>query len=110
LPLLDSLIKRLQNSSVHRCDHIHGSVKFFFGHARFPCIRKAAFHSGIAKPQHRHGQSHQHLFALAETGYCVRLPIERPEISFIHLVTPVIAKWAQHAAPLPMLRILNAKF
>jgi hypothetical protein len=100
LPLLDSLIKRLQNSGVHRCDHIHGSVEFFFGQARFPCIRKAALHSWIAEPHHRHRQPYEHFFTLAETRHRVRIPIERPEISFIHLVTPVIANWAQHAAPL----------
>jgi hypothetical protein len=84
LPLLDSLIKRLENSGVHRCDHVNGRVKFLFGHPGFPCVRKAAFHSWIAQPHHCHRQSHQRLFALAETGYRVRLPVKGPKISSRH--------------------------
>jgi hypothetical protein len=89
LPLLDSLIQRLKNSRVHGCDDIDRRVQLFFGHARFPCVRKAALHSRIAKPHHRHGQAHEHLFAVGEAGYRMRIPVECPKVSFIHLVAPL---------------------
>jgi hypothetical protein len=88
LALLDSLVKRLKNSRVHCRDHVNGSIEFFFGHARFPCVRKAAFHSRIAEPHHRHGQSHQHLLAFAKTSHGMGIAIERAKISFVHLITP----------------------
>jgi hypothetical protein len=85
LSRLDSLVQRLKNSRIHRCDDIDRRVKFFFGHPGFPCVRKAAFHSWIAKPHHRHGKPHEHLLALREAGYRVRIPVERAEISFIQI-------------------------
>jgi hypothetical protein len=87
LPLFDSLIQRLENSRVHRRDDIDRRVQFFFGHAGFPCVRKAALHSRIAKPHHRHGEAHEHLFALREASYRVRIPVECPEISFGHRIS-----------------------
>jgi hypothetical protein len=43
----------LQYTGVYRRDHIDGGIQLFFGHARFPCVRKAPVHSGIAEPHHR---------------------------------------------------------
>jgi hypothetical protein len=63
-PLLNALIQRLQHSRIHRGDHIHRRIEFFFRHPRFPCVRKATINSGIAKPHHRHGETDQHFLAL----------------------------------------------
>jgi hypothetical protein len=64
IPSFDSLVQGLQNSRVHRGDHIDCGIEFFFGHARFPCVRKAAIHSRIAKAHHRDRQADKHLFPL----------------------------------------------
>jgi hypothetical protein len=45
---LDSLIQRLQHTRIHRCNHVDSRIELFFGHSRFPCVRKAALHSRIA--------------------------------------------------------------
>jgi hypothetical protein len=81
--LLDPLIERLQNSRVHGGDHVHGGVQFFFGHPRFPCVRKAPFHSRIAEAHRRHGQTDEHLLALGETFDGVCITIKSSEVSFL---------------------------
>jgi hypothetical protein len=83
IPLLDPLIERLQNSRIDSGDHIHRRVQFFFGHSRFPCVRKAPFHSRIAEPHHRDGQTHEHFLALAETGHGVRVSVELTKVGLI---------------------------
>jgi len=108
LALLDSLVKRLKNSRVNSRDHVDSSIEFFFRHARFPCVRKAAFHSWIAEPHHRHREPYEHLFTLAQTRHRVGIPVESTEIGLIHLVTPVIARWAQHAAPLQVTELSSS--
>jgi hypothetical protein len=82
-PLLNALIQRLQHSRIHRGDHIHRGIQFFFGHPRFPCVRKASFHSWVAQPHHRNSQANEHLFTIAETFDSVRVTIERAEIGFL---------------------------
>jgi len=71
--LLDPLIQRLQHARVYGGDHIHRRIEIFFGHTRFPCVRKAAIHSRIAKPHHCGREIDEHLLALRrQTGS--RLP------------------------------------
>ena len=82
VPRFDPLIERLQNSRVHRRDHIDGGVQLFFGHPRFPCVRKAPVHSGIAQPHHRHGESHEHLLALGQTLDGVGVFVELSKVGF----------------------------
>jgi hypothetical protein len=84
ISLLDPLIERLKHSSVHRRDDIHRRVELFFGHSRFPCVRKAAIDSGIAEPHHRDREADQHLLAFGEALGRMRVPIERSEVSFFH--------------------------
>ncbi len=83
IPLLDPLIQRLQHARIHRRDHIHRRVQFLFRHPRFPCVRKAPINSGIAKPHHRHGQSHEHLFPFAETLHRVGVAIKGSKVGFL---------------------------
>jgi len=64
IPSFDPLIQRLQHSRIYRSNHIHRCIEFFFRHPRFPCVRKAAFHSRVAEPHRRHGQTDEHLLAL----------------------------------------------
>jgi hypothetical protein len=49
IPSLYPLIERLQNTRIHRRDHVHCGIKLFLGHPRFPCVRKAPLHSQIAQ-------------------------------------------------------------
>jgi hypothetical protein len=83
LTLFDALIERLQDTRIHRRDDIHGGVQFFLGHSRFPCVRKAPFHSGIAEPHHRHGQADEHLFTVRETFDSVSVTIELAKVGFL---------------------------
>jgi hypothetical protein len=83
LALFDSLIQRLQDACVHRGDDIYCRIQFFVGHSRFPCIRKAPFHSRIAKPHHRHGQADEHFFSIGETFDGMGVPIKLAKISFL---------------------------
>jgi hypothetical protein len=58
------VIQRLQNSGIHGGNYIDRGVQLFFGHPCFPCVRKAALHSRIAKAHHRDGKAHQHFLTL----------------------------------------------
>jgi hypothetical protein len=62
--LFDPLIERLQHSCIHRGDHVHRGIQLFFGHPRFPCVRKAAIHSRITKAHHRYREPHEHFLTL----------------------------------------------
>jgi hypothetical protein len=84
LPLLDSLIERLKHARVYGGDDVHGGIQFFFGHPRFPCVRKAPIHSGIAELHHCDRQSDQHLFPFGETFDSMRIAVKRSKISFFH--------------------------
>jgi hypothetical protein len=81
-PLLNALIQRLQNSRIHRSNHVHRRVEFFFRHSRFPCVRKAPIHSRIAEPHHRDGETDEHLLALGEALDGMSIAIESSEICF----------------------------
>ena len=83
--LFNPLIQRLQNSRVHRSDHVHGRIELFFTHSRFPCVRKAPLHSRIAKPHHRDGEADKHLLPLGEAGYRMRITIELAKVGFVHV-------------------------
>jgi hypothetical protein len=83
-PLFDPLIQRLQNPCIYRRDHVHGSIQFFLGHPRFPCVRKAPIHSRITEPHHRDREANEHLFALGEAFDSVRVAIKSPEICLFH--------------------------
>jgi len=85
--LLDSLIQRLQNTRIHGGNYIHRRIQFFLSHSRFPCIRKATFHSRIAEPHHRHGKTHEHLLAFGETFDGMGVMIELAKVSFLHGVS-----------------------
>ena len=84
IPGLDPLIQRLQHPRIHGGDDVDGGVEFFFGHPRFPCVRKAAFDSGFAKAHHRHGQTDEHLFPFGEALDGMSVAIERFKISLFH--------------------------
>ena len=86
--LLDPLVQRLQHSCVHRCDHVHRRIQFFFGHPRFPRVREATVDSRIAEPHHRNGETDQHLFALGETLDGVSVAIESSKIGLFHITLP----------------------
>ena len=80
---LDPLIQRLQHSCIDRRDHIHRRIQFFFGHSRFPRVRKATIDSRIAEPHHRNGEADQHLFALAEALDGMRVAVESSKVGFL---------------------------
>jgi hypothetical protein len=84
LALFDSLIQRLQDTRIHGGNNIHRRIQFFLGHSRFPCIRKAPFHSRIAEAHHRHRQANQHLFPGSETFHGMGVTIELAEIGSAH--------------------------
>ena len=81
--LFDPLIQRLQNPSVHRRDHIHRRIQFFFGHSRLPCVRKAPLDSRIAKPHHGDRETDQHLLPLGETFHRMGVAIKGSKVSFL---------------------------
>ena len=81
--LLDPLIQRLQHARVYGGDHIHRRIEIFFGHTRFPCVRKAAIHSRIAEPHHRDGKTDEHLLALGEALHRMRIAIESAKVRFL---------------------------
>lgn len=81
--LLDPLVQRLQHTRIHRSDYVYCRIEFLFRHPRFPCVRKASFHSWVAQPHHRNSQADEHLFTIAETFDSVRVTIERAEIGFL---------------------------
>jgi len=83
LALFDSLIERLQDACIHRGDDIYRCIQFFVGHSRFPCIRKAPFHSRIAEAHHRHGKTDEHLLAFGKTFDSMGVTIELAKISFL---------------------------
>ena len=84
IPRLHPLIERLQNSRIHRRNHVDGGIKFLLRHPRFPCVRKAPLHSWIAQSHHSDGDAHEHLLALGQTLDGVGVFIECSEISFFH--------------------------
>jgi hypothetical protein len=81
LALLNPLIQRLKNSRIHGGDDIYRRIQFFLGHARFPCVRKAPFHSGITEPHHRHGKTNEHFLAVGETFHGMSITIKGTKIS-----------------------------
>lgn len=83
ISLLDPLVQRLQHSGIHCGNHIDRGIQFFFGHPRFPCIRKAAVDSRIAQPHHRDSKTDEHLFALGEALDCVCVLIEGSKVGFL---------------------------
>ena len=82
--MLDALIQRLQHPCIDRGDHVHRRIEFFFGHACFPCVRKATIHSRIAEPHHCDCEADQHLLALGEAFDGMRIAVEGSKISFLH--------------------------
>ena len=88
--LLDPLIQRLQYTRVHGGDHVDRRIQLFLGHPGFPCIRKAAFHSRIAKPHRRDGEADEHLLAFAEAFDGVSITIEGSKIRFLHGLIPSV--------------------
>jgi hypothetical protein len=81
--LLDPLIERLQYAGVHRGDHVHSGIQFFFAHPRLPCVRKAAIHSRVAQPHHCDGEADEHLLALGETFHRMRIAIKGSKVRFL---------------------------
>lgn len=80
IPLLDSLIQRFEHAGVNGSNDIHCGIQFFFGHSRFPCVRKAAIHSRIAKAHHSDGETDQHLLALREALHRVCFAVESSKV------------------------------
>jgi hypothetical protein len=83
ISLLDPLIQRFEHSRIHRGDDIHSRIELFFGHPRFPCVRKAPIHSWIAESHHRNGETDQHLLALGETFDSVGITVEGSKVGFL---------------------------
>jgi hypothetical protein len=77
------LIQRLQNTCVHGGDYIYGCVQLFFGHPRFPCVRKAPVNSWVAESHRRNGETDEHFLALGEALHCVRVAVESSKIRFL---------------------------
>jgi hypothetical protein len=82
------LIQRLQNSRVHRRDHIHCRIQLFFRHPSFPCVRKAPVNSRVAEPHHRDGKTDEHLLPLGETLHGMGVAIESSKICFLQFRFP----------------------
>jgi hypothetical protein len=81
--LFDSLIQRLEYARIDGSNDVDRGIQFFFGHACFPCIRKAPLHSRIAEPHHRYGQSDKHLLPLAEAFDGMSITIELAKVRFL---------------------------
>jgi hypothetical protein len=81
---LDPQIERLQHSRIDGGDNVDRRIQLFLCHSGFPCIRKAAFHSRVAKPHHRHGEPDQHLLALAQAFNRMSFAVERSKVRFLH--------------------------
>jgi hypothetical protein len=90
-PLLNALIQRLQHSRIHRGDHIHRRIEFFFRHPRFPCVRKAPVNSWITEAHHRDGEADEHLLALGKTFDGVRVTVKRSEVRFLQVLAPLFS-------------------
>jgi len=84
VPGFDPLIERLQHSRVNGRNYIDCGVELFLRHPRFPCVRKALIHSRITQPHHRHGESHEQLFALGQAFHRMRIAVKGPKIGFVH--------------------------
>src|SRR5207247_10457879 len=82
------LIRRLQPARIRGGEHIDCCIEFSFRHPRFPCVRKAALHSGIAEPHRRHRQTDEHLLAFGEAFDGMRVTIKSSEIRFLQGLTP----------------------
>ena len=89
--MLNALIEGLQHPCIDCGDHIYRGVQLFFGHACFPCVRKAPIHSRIAEPHHRDREANEHLLAPGEAFDGMRIAVECSEISFFHCFTPCFA-------------------
>jgi hypothetical protein len=89
ISLLDPLIQRFQHTCVHRGDHVDRRIQLFFRHSRFPCVRKAAFHSWIAKAHHRDGEADEHLLAFAEAFDGVSIAIKGSKVGFFQFAVPL---------------------
>ena len=86
ISLLNSLIERLKHACIDSGDYVHGRIQFFFGHPSFPCVRKAAIHSGIAEPHGRDREADKHLLALGEALDGMRISVECPKVGFFHIM------------------------
>jgi hypothetical protein len=75
-------MQRLQHTRIYGGNHIDRRVQFFFSHPRFPCVRKAAVHSGITEPHHRDRETDKHFFALGKTFDGVCVAVESSEVRF----------------------------
>jgi hypothetical protein len=94
IPLLDSLIQRFEHPGVNGGYDIHCGIQFFFGHSRFPCVRKAAIHSRIAKAHHRDGESDKHLFSFSETFDRMCFAVEGSKVRFLACHDPSFSDFA----------------
>jgi hypothetical protein len=83
IPLLDSLIQRLEHASVYCGYDIHCGIQFFFGHPRFPCVRKAAIHSRVTEAHHRDRESNKHLLTVREALDRVCFAVESSKVRFL---------------------------
>jgi hypothetical protein len=88
ISLLDPLIQRLQHPGVHSGNDINRCIQLFLSHSRFPCVRKAAFHSRITEAHHRDGEADEHLLAFAKTFDGVSIAIEGSKVGFLHILVP----------------------
>ena len=103
LPLLDALVEGLQDAGVDGGDDVHRGIEVFLGNVCFPCVRKAAVHSGIAVPGHGHGEAEKDLLPFAEALDRVGVPIELTEVCLVHGLSPVGARRSRrHAALQPL--------
>lgn len=73
-------IEGLENTGVHRRNDVHGAIQVGFGNTCFPCVRKAAFHSGLTVPDHGHRQAHEDFFTLTQIGDGVGIAVKLSKV------------------------------
>ncbi len=74
-------VEGLHDPRIHRGNDIDGAIEIVLSNAGLPCVRKAAFHSGLAVAHQGDGQAHKDCLALAQIGDGVGLTVQLPEIS-----------------------------
>jgi hypothetical protein len=76
-------IQRLKNAGVHRGNDINGAIQLRFGNTRFPCVRKAAFDSGLTVTDHGHRQAHEDFFTFTQSGDGVCIAIKLSKVGSV---------------------------
>jgi hypothetical protein len=81
-------VERLQDPCIDSCDHIHGTVQIGFVNTCFPCVHKAALHSGLTIAHHGDSKAYEYLFAFTQIVNSVSITVKLPEISSLNHRVP----------------------